>query len=134
MDVITQLEARGIQASPQRVAVAQVVLHTDAHPSAEEIHQLVRARLPGVSRATIYNTLKLFVDKGLLDTLTLDEGRVVYDPKTDRHHHFIDDDTGAIFDIPWEAFKVDQQAELSQFHVRELAVVLRGTRLAKKPR
>ena len=129
MDVITTLEALGIQPSPQRVAVGEVVLHTDQHPTAEEVHQAVKGCFPDISRATIYNTLNLFVEKGLLRRLTLDEGKVVFDPKMDRHHHLIDADTGVVHDIPWEAFRVDKKAELSQFEVHEYQVVLRGKHL-----
>ena len=132
MDVVTALESKGIQPSAQRVAVAKVVLHTDRHPSAEEVHRAVKARAPGISRATIYNTLNLFVAKGLLRALTLEGGRVVYDPMMARHHHFIDEETGAIHDLPWEAFHVERRAELSQFDIRELEVVVRGRRKPKR--
>ncbi|HSN81499.1 MAG TPA: transcriptional repressor, partial [Polyangiales bacterium] len=54
------LEERGIKPSAQRVAVAEFVLHTDAHPSADEVWSRVRERFPMVSRATVYNTLNLF--------------------------------------------------------------------------
>jgi len=134
MDAVTVLESRGIHPSAQRVAVAQVVLTTDRHPTADEVQRAVKARFPSVSRATIYNTLNLFVAKGLLRELTIDEGRVVFDPKLDRHHHFVDDETGEVHDIPWEAFRVDRQAELSQFEVREYQVVLRGRRTVASER
>jgi Fe2+ or Zn2+ uptake regulation protein len=126
MDVVTELEARGIQPSAQRIAVAKIVLTTDRHPTAEELHQLVKARSPGISRATIYNTLNLFVEKGLVQALTLAGGKIVYDPKLDRHHHFIDDETGDIYDLPWDAFSIEQKAALSQFDVRDLQVVVHG--------
>lgn len=126
MDVVTQLEALGIQPSAQRVAVAKVVLTTDEHPTAEQVHQLVKSRSPDISRATIYNTLNLFVEKGLLHALTLEGGKIVYDPRMERHHHFIDDETGQIHDLPWEAFSIEQRAALSQFDVRSLQVVVRG--------
>jgi Fe2+ or Zn2+ uptake regulation protein len=128
MDMVTLLETKGIQPSAQRVAVAKVVLSTDRHPTAEEVHRLVKARSPEISRATIYNTLNLFVEKGLLRALTLVEGRVVYDPMMERHHHFIDEESGDIHDLPWEAFRVEKQAELSQFEIRALEVVVRGRR------
>ena len=66
MNVVTLLETRGIQPSAQRVAVAEYVLHTERHPTAEQVLAGVRARFPRISRATVYNTLNLFVEKGLL--------------------------------------------------------------------
>jgi Fe2+ or Zn2+ uptake regulation protein len=134
VDIVSALEAKGIQPSAQRVAVAEFVLRTDAHPSADEVLASVKARFPHVSRATVYNTLNLFTEKGLLRSLTLDGGRIVYDPMMERHHHFVDEDTGAIYDLPWDAFKVEKKAELSQFEVRELQVVVRGKKARRTKR
>jgi Fur family transcriptional regulator, iron response regulator len=118
--------SHGIQPSAQRVAVAQYVLHTDEHPSADRVWAKVKKTFPMLSRATVYNTLNLFVAKGLLQQLVLAEGRVVFDPKVDDHHHFIDDATGDIHDVPWEALEVRRIAALKGFEVRGYQVVLRG--------
>ena len=83
---------------------------------------------PHVSRATVYNTLHLFVEKGLLRQFALTEGRVVFDPKTDNHHHFIDEDSGRIHDVPWDTVEVSNVAKLDGFEVREYQVVMRGKR------
>lgn len=128
-DVVALLRERGIQPSAQRVAVAEYVLATEDHPSADEVWAKVRARMPVISRATVYNTLHLFADKGLVRELALAEGRVVYDPKTERHHHFIDEATGAISDLPWDALKVSKVESLAGVHVSEYQVVVRGRRL-----
>jgi Fur family iron response transcriptional regulator len=128
-DVIELLRGHAIQPSPQRVAVAEYALTTEDHPSADEVFARVRKGFPLLSRATVYNTLNLFVDKGLLQALVLAEGRVVFDPKTDRHHHFIDDDTGAIHDVPWELLQVKKVEELHGFDVRQYQVVLRGRKV-----
>ena len=122
------LREHGIQPSAQRVAVADYVLHTAEHPSADQVFGRVRRTFPMISRATVYNTLNLFVDKGLLRELVLAEGRVVFDPKTDAHHHFIEEDTGRIHDIPWEAVKVSKIDRLRGYDVREYQVVMRGRR------
>ncbi len=106
--------------------MAEYVLHTDEHPSADEVWTRVKKRSPMVSRATVYNTLNLFVEKGLLRQFVLTEGRVVFDPKTEDHHHFIDEDTGTIYDVPWDELKVSNVAKLRGFDVHEYQVVLRG--------
>ena len=129
-DSVAALREHGIQPSAQRVAVADYVLHTDAHPSADQVFAKVRKTLPMLSRATVYNTLNLFVEKHLLRELVLAEGRVVFDPKTDAHHHFIDESTGRIHDIPWQAVKVSQIDRLKGFEVSEYQVVIRGRRRA----
>ena len=84
---MTILQEHGIQPSAQRVAVADYVLQTIEHPSADLVWNRVKARVPYISRATVYNTLNLFVEKGLLRALTLAEDSVVFDPNVERHHH-----------------------------------------------
>lgn len=122
------LEQFGIQPSAQRVAVADYVLSTDDHPSAEQVWARVKERFPVLSRATVYNTLNLFVEKGLLRELVIAEGKVVFDPKLTPHHHFIDEETQSIVDIPWEALQVKNVDALRGFDVREYQVVMRGRR------
>ena len=120
------LKEHGIQPSAQRVAVAEYVLQTDVHPSADQVFARVRERFPMISRATVYNTLNLFVRQGLLRELAISEGKCVFDPKVEAHHHFIDEATGAIHDIPWEALRVSNIKALKGFDVREYQIVMRG--------
>jgi Fur family transcriptional regulator, iron response regulator len=128
-DIVAILREHGIQPSAQRVAVAEYVFDTDEHPSADQVFSRVQAGFPMLSRATVYNTLNLFVEKGLLRQLVLTEGKVVFDPKTDAHHHFIDDSTGSIYDIPWDSLRVTQLDTLKGFEISEYQVVLRGKRI-----
>ena len=125
-DTVDLLRRHGIQPSAQRVAIADFVLSTDSHPSADQVLLAVRQRLPVVSRATVYNTLHVLVASGLLRALELSEGRVAYDPKVEPHHHFIDEATGAIRDVPWEALEVRGVEQLRGLQVHEYQVVLRG--------
>ena len=122
------LRGKGIQPSAQRVAIAQYVLHTEEHPFADQVWERVREHFPMVSRATVYNTLNLFVRKGLLREFVLVENRAVFDPNVERHHHFIDEKSGEIQDVPWEALRVSDVKALPQFHVSEYQVVMRGRR------
>ncbi|MCW5828145.1 MAG: transcriptional repressor [Deltaproteobacteria bacterium] len=128
MDAEVKLTSAGIQPSAQRLAVASFVLFTDTHPSAEQVWEKAQKILPMISRATVYNTLNLFVKKGILKELVLAEGRSVYDPKTGPHHHFIDESTGSIHDIPWESLDVRHVDELTGFDICEYQVVLKGRR------
>ncbi|MDP2275945.1 MAG: transcriptional repressor [Archangium sp.] len=128
-DLVTQLKGAGIQPSAQRLAVAEYVLGTDQHPSADEVLAQVQASFPMLSRATVYNTLNLFVEKGILRQLVLAEGRTVFDPRLEPHHHFIDDETGRIEDVPWDAVRVGDLKGLKGYEVREYMVVMRGRKL-----
>ncbi|HEY0140769.1 MAG TPA: Fur family transcriptional regulator [Thermoanaerobaculia bacterium] len=122
------LREHDIQPSAQRVAVGDYVLFTDEHPSADVVWKRVRERFPWISRATVYNTLNLFVEKGLLRRLTIAEESVVFDPRTDTHHHFIDEQTGAISDVAWERVQVCNIPELREYDVHDYMVVMRGTK------
>lgn len=131
-DVIALLTRNGIQPSAQRVAVADYVLFTDEHPSADRVFARVKKVLPVLSRATVYNTLNLLVKKGMLRELVLAEGKIVFDPKMDRHHHFLDETSGRIYDVPWEALEVKKLGSLDEFEIDEYQVVLRGRRSARR--
>src|SRR5690348_10723818 len=97
--LIERIEHAGVRASAQRVAIAAYVLATEDHPTADQVWSEVKATFPMVSRATVYNTLQTFRDAGLVRQLVLAEGSVVFDPMVEPHHHFVDDETGAIHDI-----------------------------------
>lgn len=127
-DISAHLQQRGIQPSAQRVAIAQHVLNTERHPTADEVLAEVRASFPMVSRATVYNTLRLFVAKGLLRTFQFEGGATVYDANVERHHHFIDEDSGEIVDIPWDALEVRKVETLADLDVGSWMVVMRGRR------
>lgn len=126
-NVVERLRSRGIAPSAQRVAVAEYVLFTADHPSADQVWDRVKTTFPIISRATVYNTLNLFVQKGLLRELILAEGKVVYDPNVGDHHHFIDEDTGRILDIPWEAVRVSGLESLGEgLKIERYQVVVHG--------
>lgn len=133
-DVSGLLRQHGVQPTATRAAVAEYVLATDEHPSAEQVLKRAKVRLPMISKATVYNTLHLFVAKGLLRVLTLAEGNVVYDCNVDRHHHFIDEQTGAIHDVPWAAVHVAKLERLPGYDVRDYMVVMRGRKKAPRSR
>ncbi len=125
---IDRLTRSGIRPSAQRVAIARYVLATDEHPTADRVWQRVQRELPMVSRATVYNTLQLLAEKGLVRQLVLAEGSTVFDANVEPHHHFVDDETGAIEDVPWSAIRVEGVERLPGLDVREHSVVVRGVR------
>jgi Fur family iron response transcriptional regulator len=133
-DAAALLESHGILPSAQRMAVAEYVLNSDEHPSADQVWKRVKARFPYISRATVYNTLNLLVEKGLLRTLNLAEDSVVFDPNVDTHHHFIDEETGAIHDVPWDKVQVCNIESLRGFEIRDYQVVMRGVRKPSRGR
>ena len=120
------LAEHGIRPSAHRLAVAEYVLDAHDHPSADKVWKSVTKSFPAISRATVYNTLNLFVETGLLRELNLAEGNVVFDPKLETHHHFIDEETGAIHDVPWDKVQVCNIEGLKGYKIRDYQVVMRG--------
>ena len=122
------LNQHGIQPSAHRVAVGEYVLGTTDHPSADRVWAKVRQRFPMISRATVYNTLNLFVEKKLLRELHLSPDSVVFDPNMDRHHHLIDDETGRIHDVEWNDVEVRKIDKVGNYEIRDYQVVMHGRR------
>ncbi|MBD3382836.1 MAG: transcriptional repressor [candidate division Zixibacteria bacterium] len=127
-DIISILRQCDIQPTPQRIAVVESVLKSKSHPSADDVLNSARRKCPTVSRATVYNTLNLLVEKGLLSVQTIREGAVIFDPNIEKHHHLIDIDTGRIYDIPWNQLQVRGKEKLKDFEITEFQIVLRGKR------
>ncbi|MFQ5936850.1 MAG: Fur family transcriptional regulator [Acidiferrobacterales bacterium] len=98
-DVRAWLRGRGINPTSQRVEIAHAFFSRCVHLSAEDVFQLVNAERPRVSKATVYNTLALFVKKGLIREVVADPTKIVYDSNTTPHHHFYDVETGELMDI-----------------------------------
>ena len=62
---------------------------------------------------------------------TIKEGAVVFDPNVEKHHHFIDDETDNIYDIPWDQLQVRGKEKLKDFEIAGFQVILRGRRKKK---
>lgn len=120
------LKRAGIRSTLPRLAVAKASLANYGHPSADAVWALVRKEYPAVSRATVYNTLDLFVQKGLLNRRDLGGGHAVYDPVPERHHHLVDARTGKVYDIPWGAVRLPEKLRLKGFEVEDFQLVIRG--------
>jgi len=94
-----RLELHGIRATAQRIRLAEVMLAAPCHMTAEQVIAALRRSAARVSKATVYNTLKLFVERGLVRQIHLDPDRCVYDSTREPHHHFQNLDTGEMIDI-----------------------------------
>ena len=105
------IEKHGILPTPQRVEIAGILLDKPQHLSAEQIIDCLRERGSRVSKATVYNTLNLFGERGLVTEIIVDPERRYYDSNTDRHHHFYNIDTGQLTDIPRDAITVSHIPE-----------------------
>ena len=93
------LRSHGINRTHQRIEIAHAIFAHGEHLSADQILARVNGRASQTSKATVYNTLKLFVEKDLVREVIVDPSKVFYDPNPDPHHHFYNIDTGELTDI-----------------------------------
>jgi Fur family iron response transcriptional regulator len=99
--VIEQLKSAGLRPTRQRLALAKLLFDgDDRHITAEVLHAEVLAANVRVSLATVYNALHQFTRAGLLREVVVDSSRAYFDTNTSGHHHFFDEDTGELSDIP----------------------------------
>ena len=123
------LEQRGIRPTSQRMKVAEILLTTPCHLTAEQILATLRQSTGHVSKATVYNTLNLFVEQGLAREIHADPERCVYDSTMVPHHHFQNVDTGEMIDIRPEDLSFDRLPPLPPgTEIESVDVVIRVRR------
>ena len=98
-ELIQILRDRHITPTRQRIEIAHALFSRCEHLSADRVFSIVNGRACETSKATVYNTLNLFVDRRLIREVIVDPNRVFYDPNTTPHHHFYNVDTGELTDI-----------------------------------
>ena len=113
------LRKHGIAPTHQRLEIAQVLFGRCHHLSADQVLARVNESQAETSTATVYNTLNLFRDLGLIREVIVDPKRVFYDPNTEPHHHLYNVDTGEITDIDAGALSVSGLPELPTGMVTE---------------
>lgn len=101
----------GIKLTPQRLEIFRVVASSEEHPSAEAVYKTVQARLPMVSLDTVYRTLWLLTDLGLLATLGPRQGGVRFDANLEQHHHYLCTRCGRMRDFVSAEFEALQIPE-----------------------
>ena len=93
------LVERGITPTEQRLKIAEFLFKKQQHVSADQVLSNVKLKGSPVSKATVYNTLGLFAEKGLLREVIIDPNKVFYDTNTEHHHHFYNTSTSCLTDI-----------------------------------
>ena len=128
-DSVAQLLRRhGITPTHQRIEIAHALFSRREHLSADQVLSLVNSRYAETSKATVYNTLKLFLEKKLIRELVVDPDRIVYDPNTEPHHHLYDVVSGRLTDIPADNIRVVGLPQLPQGTVAEGVDIIVRTR------
>jgi Fur family transcriptional regulator, iron response regulator len=105
-DLVELLRKHGIAPTHQRLEIAHVLFSRCEHLAADRILALANERFAETSKATVYNTLNLFRDRGLIREVIVDPKRVFYDPNTEPHHHLYNVDSGELTDIAAEDLQI----------------------------
>ncbi|HEY8225131.1 MAG TPA: Fur family transcriptional regulator [Pyrinomonadaceae bacterium] len=118
----------GQKLTPQREAVLRVILEREDHPTASDIFEAARQRLPSISYATVYNSLRYLREAGLVHEINFGDSASRYDRETDRHDHAICTDCGSLvdFDLPEAAKLIQAAARKSRFTPESVHLTLRG--------
>jgi len=114
-----RLREHEINPTHQRIEIAHALFSRGEHLSADQIMAIVNDRHLETSKATVYNTLNLFLEKGLIREVIVDPNKVFYDPNTEPHHHLYNVDTGELIDIDAHAMSVSGLPRLPEGMVAE---------------
>lgn len=122
-----KLRDQGRRVTPQRRAIIQVLLEIEAHPTAEQIFTQVRDIIPGLSHATVYNTLHELAKMGALVELDLGLGERRYDIITTDHAHLVCLECGCIENVPYDREALELPPEhVHGFEIVDHRVIFRG--------
>ncbi|WP_412507382.1 Fur family transcriptional regulator [Roseovarius sp. SYSU LYC5161] len=123
--ILERCAARGLRLTDQRRTIAGVLDAAEDHPNVEDLHARAMRADPRISLATVYRTVKLFEEEGILDRLDFGDGRARYEAADQGHHdHLIDLETGAVIEF------MDDEIEALQDRIaRRLGYRLKGHRL-----
>lgn len=123
--IIQRCEAKGLRMTGPRRTIAGVLQASDDHPDVEELYARASAEDARISIATVYRTVKLFEEAGILDKLEFGDGRARYeDAEREHHDHLIDMNSGEVIE-----FVDDEIEELQERIAKRLGYTLKGHKL-----
>ncbi len=115
-----------IKPSFQRIKILEYLLENKKHPTVDEIYVSLHPEIPTLSKTTIYNTLNLFLESGIVRALNIESSESRYDPITDQHGHFKCDHCGSVYDFPVNFENIKSNKFLEGYEVKEKDVILKG--------
>lgn len=113
-NLAAKLRAHGINPTHQRIEIAYALFSRREHLSADQVMATVNERHSETSKATVYNTLNLFVEKKLIREVIVDPSKVFYDPNTDPHYHIYNVESGKLTDIDASAVSISGLPEVPE--------------------
>lgn len=128
MNVYEYLLSYHIKPSVQRIAIMDYLLKHETHPCIDEIYMALCKEIPTLSKTTVYNTLKLFVEHGAAKMLTIDERNACFDGNTSLHAHFLCRTCEKIYDLPFRENPAErEELEEKGFVLEEIHRYYKGT-------
>jgi Fur family iron response transcriptional regulator len=125
-EIQAKLQAAGVQPTLQRIAICKYVLCEANHPTAEQVKEWAEKNLEKISQATVYNTLNTLVDVGLLRIFKFPHSeKVIYDNNTHDHYHFLDENSGNLYDIEPKDISINLEIP-PKFVVNSMEIILKG--------
>ena len=125
-DVVGLLRESGITPTHQRIRIGEVLFVRKQHLSAEQVLVAVNQNDEEVSKATVYNTLGVFAQHGLIREVIVDPSKVFYDSNLSKHHHLYYSDSGELEDIANESVKISKLPELpDNLQIEDVDVIIR---------
>ncbi len=125
-DVVAMLRDSGITPTHQRIKIGEVLFSCKQHLSAEQVLVAVNQDDDEVSKATVYNTLGVFAQHGLIREVIVDPSKVFYDSNLSKHHHLYYSDTGELEDVANESVEISKLPELpSDLKIEDVDVLIR---------
>ena len=106
------LVENAIRPTQQRMEIVLLLLAKPQHMTADQVLQSVNSHKNQVSKATVYNTLNLFAEKGLIRQVIIEPSKVFYDSNTETHHHIYNEDTGMLQDIDADNMVIENLPQL----------------------
>ncbi|ABY91526.1 MAG: Ferric uptake regulator, Fur family [Caldanaerobacter subterraneus] len=119
------LKRHDIKPSTIRIKVLEYLLNNRIHPTADDIYQYLISEIPTLSKTSIYNTLELFMEKGVVNALSLKEKELRYDINTYFHGHFKCEICGNVYDFPVSEEIINVE-ELKGFVIRNVDINVYG--------
>ncbi|MBQ4519912.1 MAG: transcriptional repressor [Bacteroidaceae bacterium] len=127
MNAVERLTEYGIKPSVQRMAIMGYLMTHRTHPTADEVYSALCDSIPTLSKTTVYNTLKLFVDNRAALMLTIDDKLVRFDGDTSLHSHFLCHRCGKVYDLPYSGKKSEaRMPNLEGHNIEEIHHYYKG--------
>jgi len=123
---VTRLKERGVLLTIQRHAVLEFLEDNNLHPTVEDIYQSLKVTYPAISRATVYNTLELFKQHGVVQEITIERDKAHYDYRIEPHYHFLCRRCGNVFDVGMNKYLFEREALVNGHKVEEMRFYIIG--------